>query len=78
MAKPTLLFSAIYVLVLLLVMEIGPRVAEGRTCESPSDKYKGYCIHSSNCADICRTEGFTGGECKGSFHRRCMCTKNCA
>ncbi|WMV23077.1 hypothetical protein MTR67_016462, partial [Solanum verrucosum] len=51
-------------------------LAEGRTCESQSHKYKGPCVRKSNCANVCQTEGFTGGHCRG-VRRRCFCTKHC-
>ncbi|GFP83562.1 defensin j1-2 [Phtheirospermum japonicum] len=53
-------------------------VAEAKECESLSQKFKGVCFMSghSNCAEICETEGFTGGKCEG-IRRRCFCTKPC-
>ncbi|CAN4080988.1 unnamed protein product [Withania somnifera] len=50
--------------------------AEARTCESQSHRFKGPCVRKSNCANVCRTEGFTGGHCRG-VRRRCFCTKHC-
>nr|7C2P_A Chain A, Plant defensing Egk [Elaeis guineensis]7C2P_B Chain B, Plant defensing Egk [Elaeis guineensis]7C2P_C Chain C, Plant defensing Egk [Elaeis guineensis]7C2P_D Chain D, Plant defensing Egk [Elaeis guineensis] len=47
-----------------------------RTCESQSHKFKGPCLRASNCANVCKTEGFHGGKCRG-FRRRCFCTKHC-
>ncbi|KAF3432395.1 hypothetical protein FNV43_RR27135 [Rhamnella rubrinervis] len=70
------LFSTIFLL-LLVATEMGPiMVAEARTCESQSHKFKGPCVSKSNCAGICKTEGFEGGHCRG-FRRRCFCTKRC-
>nr|GMD78909.1 defensin-like protein P322 [Ipomoea batatas]GMD82792.1 defensin-like protein P322 [Ipomoea batatas] len=40
-------------------------VAEARSCESPSGKFKGTCSQDTNCATVCMTEGFSGGSCKG-------------
>ncbi|KAE9597997.1 putative defensin, plant [Lupinus albus] len=52
-------------------------VAEARSCESRSSKFKGYCFLSKNCKKVCTTrESFTGGHCRG-FIRRCQCTKVC-
>ncbi|KAF7809562.1 Defensin-like protein [Senna tora] len=78
MARSLPLFSTIFVLLLLLVAtEIGPNmVAEARTCESQSHRFKGACVSGSNCAAVCQTEGFPGGHCRG-FRRRCFCTKHC-
>ncbi|XP_042492556.1 defensin J1-2-like [Macadamia integrifolia] len=71
------LFSALFLLLLLLMAtEMGPRVAEARTCESQSHRFKGLCFRKSNCATVCQTENFHGGHCRG-FRRRCFCTKHC-
>nr|URN71264.1 defensin-like protein [Phaseolus vulgaris] len=35
---------------------MGPRmVAEARTCESQSHRFKGPCVSDTNCASVCRT-----------------------
>ncbi|GJN09211.1 hypothetical protein PR202_ga27195 [Eleusine coracana subsp. coracana] len=72
------LFSAVFLVLLLLVaIEVGPvTVAEARTCESQSHKFKGPCVRKSNCANVCKTEGFPSGHCRG-FRRRCFCTRPC-
>lgn len=51
-------------------------VAEARTCESQSHRFKGPCARKANCASVCNTEGFPDGYCHG-VRRRCMCTKPC-
>ncbi|EER96126.1 hypothetical protein BDA96_02G092900 [Sorghum bicolor] len=51
-------------------------MALARKCESPSLKFRGPCSRDANCASVCLTEGFTGGECKGLRHR-CFCTRDC-
>ncbi|KAK4261636.1 hypothetical protein QN277_004602 [Acacia crassicarpa] len=77
MARSVPLVSTIFVLLLLLVAtEMGPMVAEARTCESQSHRFKGSCFSRTNCANVCRTEGFPGGHCRG-FRRRCFCTRPC-
>ncbi|KAG5549114.1 hypothetical protein RHGRI_014477 [Rhododendron griersonianum] len=55
---------------------MGGRVAEGRTCESQSNKFKGTCVSQTNCGSVCQTEGFQGGNCRG-LRRRCFCTRPC-
>ncbi|PRQ41336.1 putative defensin, plant [Rosa chinensis] len=74
------MFSTFFVGLLLLVATagIGPNVtvAEARKCESQSHKFAGICLIESNCASICKTEGYSGGNC-GGFRRRCFCTKDC-
>ncbi|XP_021855137.1 defensin-like protein [Spinacia oleracea] len=70
-------FTAVFLVVLLvLAADVGPRVAEARTCESPSHKFKGPCATNRNCESVCQTEGFPGGDCKG-LRRRCFCTRPC-
>ncbi|PHU11333.1 Defensin-like protein [Capsicum chinense] len=72
-------FFAIVLLLAMLVMatEMGPmRIVEARTCESQSHRFKGACASETNCASVCQTEGFSGGDCRG-FRRRCFCTRPC-
>ncbi|MED6190005.1 hypothetical protein PIB30_101536 [Stylosanthes scabra] len=79
MARSLPLVSTIFVLLLLLVAtEMGPTmVAEARTCLSQSHRFKGPCVSDTNCASVCKTEGFPSGDCRG-FRRRCFCKKHCA
>ncbi|KAB1202115.1 Defensin-like protein [Morella rubra] len=56
--------------------EMGPVVAEARICATRSQHYKGLCLRKSNCAAVCQTEGFPGGECR-SIRFQCFCTKQC-
>ncbi|KAI4995321.1 hypothetical protein ZWY2020_035224 [Hordeum vulgare] len=74
------LLSAALFLVLLLAAtgEMGGpvAVAEARRCESPSHMFRGPCVRGHNCANVCRTEGFPGGNCRG-LRRRCFCTTHC-
>ncbi|CAA7391168.1 unnamed protein product [Spirodela intermedia] len=79
MANRSRLLSAILLVMLLAVtgeMMGTAKLAEARTCESQSHSYRGPCVRESNCANICRTEGFPGGKCRG-FRRRCFCIKHC-
>ncbi|CAO2818665.1 unnamed protein product [Amaranthus hypochondriacus] len=70
-------FAAIFlVLLLLLATEMGPKVAEARTCTTPSQKFRGLCISKRNCEGVCNTEGFPSGSCDG-LRRRCMCGRPC-
>ncbi|XP_011084089.1 defensin Ec-AMP-D2-like [Sesamum indicum] len=71
------LATVFFVLMLVVIStERGPMVGEARTCESLSHRFKGACVSSTNCASVCHTEGFPGGNCRG-FRRRCFCTKHC-
>ncbi|XP_073034859.1 defensin Ec-AMP-D1-like [Primulina eburnea] len=64
------------VFMLVTIMGIGPMVGEARFCESQSVHFKGPCVSDTNCASVCHTEGFPGGDCRG-FRRRCFCTRPC-
>ncbi|CAN6727964.1 unnamed protein product [Malus baccata var. baccata] len=61
---------------LLLLVATGTMVAEGRTCESQSNPFKGTCVSKSNCVVVCQIEGFPGGQCCG-LCRRFFCTRHC-
>nr|AHA50468.1 defensin-like protein 2 [Citrullus lanatus] len=68
-------------LLLLLIFSaseemMGGGRAEGRVCKSQSHSFHGPCMRDHNCAVVCRTEGFSGGDCVG-FRRRCFCTRLC-
>ncbi|AET03454.1 defensin Ec-AMP-D1 [Medicago truncatula] len=77
MARSVSLVSTIFVFFLLIVAtEMGPSMVAARTCETPSNSFKGACFSDTNCASVCQTEGFPGGHCKG-FRQRCFCTKPC-
>ncbi|KAG9140295.1 hypothetical protein Leryth_026703, partial [Lithospermum erythrorhizon] len=64
------------ILVIYIFKGFGPEAVEGRTCRSPSQNYKGFCMDSSNCSNICKSEGFTVGKCLG-FLFQCFCLKDC-
>ncbi|XP_010910081.1 defensin Ec-AMP-D2 [Elaeis guineensis] len=77
MERSRRMLPAILLLVLIVVAsEMATMMVEARTCESQSHKFKGPCLRASNCANVCKTEGFHGGKCRG-FRRRCFCTKHC-
>ncbi|XP_047084015.1 defensin Ec-AMP-D2-like isoform X1 [Lolium rigidum] len=76
-ASRKLLAAALLVVLLLAATGTGPvMVAEARTCQSQSHRFRGPCVRRSNCANVCRTEGFPDGKCRG-FRRRCFCTTHC-
>ncbi|KAL1221096.1 Defensin-like protein 2 [Cardamine amara subsp. amara] len=71
------LISAVVLLFMIFVATgMGPVMAKPRICESQSRKFKGKCLSETNCGNVCRTEGFTGGDCRG-LRQRCFCTRNC-
>ncbi|CAN6171528.1 unnamed protein product [Urochloa humidicola] len=70
---------AVFLLLLLLGstdMQGPVRVVVARECQSPSNKYKGPCVHDLNCANVCQTEGFPSGKCLG-LRSRCICIRQC-
>ncbi|KAI5016888.1 defensin Tm-AMP-D1.2-like [Hordeum vulgare subsp. vulgare] len=73
--------SVLLVLVLLVATEMGAtrvKMAGARDCVSQSHNFKGACLSSSNCAAVCRTENFPGGECHTPHvERKCFCKRPC-
>eukprot|EP01018_Ginkgo_biloba_P000049 Gb_21864 [translate_table: standard] len=69
----------IVLLVLLLLIASEMQGAAARTCKSASKKYKRICTVNKNCATICKSEGFEGGECDNEHivNRKCFCYKHC-
>ncbi|XP_060172007.1 defensin-like protein P322 [Lycium barbarum] len=78
MAHSMRFFASVLLLAMLVMAtEMGPiRIAEARHCESKSHRFKGVCVSEKNCASVCETEGFSGGDCRG-LRRRCFCTRPC-
>ncbi|KAI3734190.1 hypothetical protein L6452_13654 [Arctium lappa] len=77
--RPSMKLFATVLLVVMCLMANemgGGMVVEGRTCESQSHKFKGTCVSDTNCGNVCKNEGFPGGNCRG-FRRRCFCVKHC-
>ncbi|PKA48227.1 Defensin J1-2 [Apostasia shenzhenica] len=50
--------------------------ASKRICQLRSHRFRGFCFSRNNCGNVCRTEGFQFGHCRG-LRRRCYCTKHC-
>ncbi|XP_027343616.1 defensin-like protein 1 [Abrus precatorius] len=69
-------FGFLFLLLLVLAADVAVKTGEARECESESHGFKGVCLSDNNCAHVCRTEGFSGGDCHG-VRRRCYCTKIC-
>ncbi|CAN6968767.1 unnamed protein product, partial [Brassica oleracea var. botrytis] len=45
-------------------------------CEAKSINFTGMCLKCRNCKQICISEGFPDGRCKG-FMRKCIYGKPC-
>ncbi|KAG8083584.1 hypothetical protein GUJ93_ZPchr0015g6973 [Zizania palustris] len=70
-------FPAVVVLLLLVVAtEADVAPMQTRDCETESVRFAGLCMVEVNCANVCRTEGFSGGRCS-TFARNCICIKPC-
>ncbi|XP_037432424.1 defensin Tm-AMP-D1.2-like [Triticum dicoccoides] len=71
--------AALLILLLLVAMEMGTmKVAEARTCQSKSHKFKGGCFSDSNCASVCHTENFPRGQCHQHYvEPKCFCERDC-
>ncbi|CAL5022425.1 unnamed protein product [Urochloa decumbens] len=70
----------LFVVLLLVATEtVTARVvSEERHCLSQSHTFKGMCFSSENCASVCKSEKFPGGECKmHGATRKCFCTVVC-
>ncbi|KAG2410683.1 putative defensin-like protein [Vigna angularis] len=65
-----------FLLFLVIAADVAVKRAEAKECWSPSSSFKGPCLSNNNCAIVCRTEGATGGQCKG-FLLRCHCSRPC-
>ena len=58
--------------------DLGELEAEARYYLSQNHRFKGLCMSSSNCANVCQTENFPGGECKAEgATRKCFYNKIC-
>nr|AUZ82773.1 defensin 6 [Avena sativa] len=71
--------ALLLLLVLLVATEMGTtKVAEARHCLSQSHRFKGPCVRSGNCANVCKTENFPDGECQTQgLERKCFCKRVC-
>ncbi|KAL7110770.1 hypothetical protein ACP275_05G047100 [Erythranthe tilingii] len=70
----TMTTAVVFLLMLLLTTET---VAEGnKVCKYKSKKFWGLCFNDIRCTDVCKHEGFEGGDCEG-FRRRCYCYNHC-
>ncbi|CAN6457327.1 unnamed protein product [Victoria cruziana] len=74
--KRSVLPASLILLLLLVVASEMSMGGEARTCDSQSHNFKGLCLSDSNCANVCKNEGFPGGKCHG-FRQRCFCEKPC-
>ncbi|KAL7149532.1 hypothetical protein ABFS83_05G047300 [Erythranthe nasuta] len=73
----TMTTAVVFLLMLLLTTETSGDVAEGNNvCKYKSKKYWGLCFNDIRCNDVCKGEGFEGGDCEG-FRRRCYCYNHC-
>ncbi|KAJ0765121.1 putative knottin, scorpion toxin, defensin, plant, knottin, scorpion toxin-like superfamily [Helianthus annuus] len=54
----------------------GPMVVEARTCLFESHKFQGACFSDTNCGNVCKSEGFLRGTCRG-FRHGCFCASPC-
>jgi len=51
---------------------------EESQCVSQSLQFKGFCLNSDKCAEVCKKDSFDDGECKlGLSNRKCFCKKPC-
>ncbi|XP_042488298.1 defensin Tk-AMP-D1.1-like [Macadamia integrifolia] len=70
------LWSLLFVMLVLFASEEMMVQVNGTYCGGRSKTFKGLCLSNENCANVCRTEGFTGGLCTKIF-RHCHCEAPC-
>ncbi|KMZ65148.1 Defensin J1-2 [Zostera marina] len=73
-------FSAIIftILFMIVISEMNVKVAEATICESHSATFRGRCWGATNnCDNVCKSEGFESGFCKGTIRTHCVCRKEC-
>ncbi|KAL7149531.1 hypothetical protein ABFS83_05G047200 [Erythranthe nasuta] len=56
--------------------EVGTVEDEKKVCKYKSKKFWGVCLSDIRCTDVCKREGFQGGDCQG-IRRRCLCYNRC-
>ncbi|GJN36891.1 hypothetical protein PR202_gb25828 [Eleusine coracana subsp. coracana] len=76
MESPGKFFPVVAIFLLLVVATDLAVPVQARSCVMDSEKFKGLCISSDNCGNVCRTEGFYNGACS-AFKRSCRCVKPC-
>ncbi|KAG7638158.1 Knottin scorpion toxin-like superfamily [Arabidopsis thaliana x Arabidopsis arenosa] len=77
MKSSTTSMQLIPTLFFLTILLASPEMVEGQQmCEAKSLDWKGMCLKWRNCRQVCISEGFTDGRCKG-FTRKCICSKPC-
>nr|CAA65045.1 defensin [Capsicum annuum] len=69
-------FSKVIATIFLMMMLVfaTDMMAEAKICEALSGNFKGLCLSSRDCGNVCRREGFTSGVCRG-FPLKCFCRK---
>ncbi|KAF8104972.1 hypothetical protein N665_0165s0057 [Sinapis alba] len=69
----------IFKLFFLFILLVGPgmKIVQGQQmCEAKSINFRGMCMKWRTCKQVCISEGFPYGRCKG-FIRKCICRKPC-
>ncbi|KAI5554301.1 hypothetical protein BDE02_19G002200 [Populus trichocarpa] len=59
-------FGLFFLLLIVLASQEVVVPTEARVCQSQSHYFKGPCARDHNCAWVCRNEGFSGEDAKGS------------
>ncbi|KAL8520762.1 hypothetical protein ACS0TY_011349 [Phlomoides rotata] len=75
-----LIMRVVFLLVLILIISgnsvNGLKAVEKKVCNYKSKKFWGVCLSDIKCTDVCKREGFQGGDCQG-LRRRCYCYNHC-
>ncbi|KAL6905263.1 hypothetical protein ACP4OV_002864 [Aristida adscensionis] len=70
--------AATIILLLIIVMAAEMLQVQAGECTSKSKSFRGPCLYSAECSDVCKTESpsNTGGKCNG-LKFTCLCISPC-
>nr|KYP48968.1 Defensin-like protein 4 [Cajanus cajan] len=69
-------FGLLFLVLLVLAADVAVERGEAAVCFARRHGFQGRCLVDAQCAHVCRSDGFIGGECRGPF-RKCFCSRTC-
>ncbi|KAG5029872.1 hypothetical protein AAZX31_05G184800 [Glycine max] len=69
-------FGFLFLLLLVLASDVTVKRAEAKDCLTRRHGFQGRCLFDRQCAHVCRSDGFIGGQCRGPL-RKCFCSRPC-
>ncbi|KAL2325106.1 hypothetical protein Fmac_024164 [Flemingia macrophylla] len=70
------IFGIFFLLFLVLAADVAVKKGEAKECLVRRHGFQGRCLIDRQCAHVCRSDGFSGGECRGPL-RKCFCFRTC-